>query len=87
MLAHNLGNFLRRLALPGSVQQRLLVCMFRGGSSCEFIGGKLISAHPELDYYEKSAYGLWRDQRVKVEGHTHIPEMDMVVVYRCDDEG
>jgi len=67
---------------------RLLVCMARdGGSSAEAIGGKLVSVHPELDYYEKTARGLWRGQIIEVEGHMHTPEMANCVVYRSDDEG
>ncbi len=57
---------------------RLLFTMHGGG-------GKGI--HPDLDYTEKSAYGLWRGQRLQIEGHGHLPEMGISMVYRSDDEG
>ena len=44
-------------------------------------------AHPDLDYHEKSAYGLWRGKRIQIEGHGHIPEFGMSVVFRSDNEG
>jgi len=46
-----------------------------------------IGVHPDLDYKEKSAYGLWRDQRIQVEGHAHVPEMGISTVFRSDDSG
>ena len=57
---------------------RLLFTMHGGGGR---------GTHPDLDYTEKSAYGLWRGQRIQIEGHGHMPEMGISIVYRSDDEG
>ena len=51
------------------------------------IDGKMVSLHPDLRYEDVSAYGVWRGQRLQVEGHAHAPEMGISVVYRSDDEG
>ena len=45
------------------------------------------SVHPDLEYQDMSAYGLWRGQRIQVEGHGHIPEMGICIVFRSDDLG
>ena len=47
----------------------------------------MVSVHPEFQYEQVSAYGLWRGKRMQVEGHGHAPEMGMSVVYRSDDQG
>jgi len=67
---------------------RLLLCLYwEGLDGWEYDGRTMVSVHPELQYEDVSAYGLWRDQRMQIEGHSHGPEMAMSVVYRSDDEG
>ena len=56
---------------------RLLICLQQGWAG----------AHPDLLYSEKSSYGQWRGKRLQTEGHGHIPEFGMSVVFRSDDEG
>ena len=46
-----------------------------------------IGVHPDWDYTEKSAWGLWRGERIQVEGHGHSPEMGISMVFRSDDDG
>ena len=65
----------------------LLTGYWEGLDSWDYIGGTMVSVHPELQYLDVSAWGLWRDQRIQVEGHAHAPEMAMCMVYRSDDEG
>jgi hypothetical protein len=67
---------------------RLLLAMYwEGLDGWEYLNGQMVSVHPEFDYQQVSAYGLWRGQKVQVEGHAHAPEMGMSIVYRSDDEG
>ena len=47
----------------------------------------LRSVHPDLEYEDVSAYGLWRGQKIQVEGHGHGPEMGICIVFRSDDQG
>jgi hypothetical protein len=49
--------------------------------------GGMVSVHPDIQYMEVSAYGLWRGEKIQLEGHGHGPEMGMTVVYYSDDEG
>jgi len=55
----------------------------------EGLGGleKGHSVHPELKYLDVSSYGLWRGQKYQVEGHGHLPEMGISIVFRSDDQG
>ena len=66
---------------------RLLLTKIWQEVAYDYVEGQMNSVHPELDYNEKSAYGLWRGQRIQVEGHAHVPEMNGSMVYRSDDEG
>ena len=67
---------------------RLLFAMYwEGLDGWEYRDGTMVSVHPELQYEDVSAYGLWREERIQIEGHAHGPEMGISVVYRCDDEG
>ena len=67
---------------------RLLLTMYwEGLDGWEYTGGTMASVHPDLQYTDVSAYGLWRGQRHQIEGHAHGPEMGMSIVYRSDDEG
>ena len=70
---------------------RLLLAMYvgvhQGLSSWEYRDGTMVSVHPNLQYEDVSAYGVWRGERIQIEGHAHGPEMGISVVYRCDDEG
>jgi hypothetical protein len=44
--------------------------------------------HPDVMYPENTgAFGTWKGHRVSIEGHGHVPEMGMSLVYRSDDEG
>ncbi len=43
--------------------------------------------HVGLTYLDDSAYGLWRGERVQIEGHGHMPEIAIASVSRSDDEG
>ncbi len=70
-----------------STGRLLLTGYWEGLDSWEYTGGTMVSVHPELQYKDVSAYGLWRDQRMQIEGHAHAPEMAMCMVYRSDDEG
>ncbi len=65
----------------------LLTGYWEGLDSWEYTGGTMVSVHPELQYSDVSAYGLWRDQRIQIEGHAHAPEMAMSMVFRSDDGG
>ena len=65
----------------------LLTGYWEGLDSWEYTGGTMVSVHPELQYLDVAAHGLWRGQRILVEGHAHAPEMAMCIVYRSDDEG
>ena len=68
---------------------RILVAGYCGGGlyGWDYQDGTMVSVHPDLQYEDVSAYGLWRGQRIQLEGHGHGPEMGMTVVYRSDDEG
>lgn len=65
----------------------LLTGYWSGLYSWKKIDGQLQSVHPELGYLEVSAYGLWRGQKHQVEGHGHLPEMGISLVFRSDDQG
>ena len=43
--------------------------------------------HVGLTYEDDAACGLWRGQRVLVEGHGHLPEVSVASVSCSDDEG
>ncbi len=67
---------------------RLLLTMYwEGLDGWEYDGTTMVSVHPELQYKDVSAYGLWRGQRMQIEGHAHGPEMGISTVHRSDDEG
>jgi len=68
---------------------RLLVVGYCHLSSWDFdeTAGTMVSVHPDLQYEDVMAYGLWRGQKIGIEGHGHAPEMGMSIVYRSDDEG
>ena len=67
---------------------RLLLTMYwEGLDGWEHRDGTTVSVHPDLQYKDVSAYGLWRGERIQMEGHDHAPEMGISVVYRSDDEG
>ncbi len=65
----------------------LLTGYWAGLYSTQKVDGQLRSVHPELEYLEVSAYGLWRGQKHQVEGHGHLPEMGISLVFRSDDQG
>jgi len=43
--------------------------------------------HPELKYEDVSSYGIWKGQRIQVEGHGHLPEIYVTYIAYSDDEG
>jgi len=44
--------------------------------------------HPDVMYPQNAgAFGTWKGHRVSIEGHGHVPEMGMSLVYRSDDQG
>ena len=65
----------------------LLTGYWQGLSSWKVIDGEMRSVHPDLQYSDVSAFGLWRGQKYQVEGHGHGPEMGMTLVFRSDDQG
>ncbi len=67
---------------------RLLICGYCSGpNGWEYLDGTMVSVHPDLQYRDVMAYGLWHGQRIAIEGHGHAPEMGMSLIYRSDDEG
>jgi len=65
----------------------LLAGYWEGMDGWDYQDGTMVSVHPDLQYLDVSAYGVWRGQKLQIEGHDHGPEMGMSVVYRSDDEG
>lgn len=65
----------------------LLAGYWAGLYSWDKSGGPLRSVHPDLEYLDVSAYGLWRGQKYQIEGHGHGPEMGISIVFRSDDRG
>jgi len=44
--------------------------------------------HPDVMYPKNTgAFGTWKGHRVSIEGHGHVPEMGMSLVFRSDDQG
>ena len=66
---------------------RLLLVGYVSLMSWDEADGGMISVHPDLQYMDVSAYGIWRGQKIQVEGHGHGPEMGATIVFRSDDEG
>ena len=67
---------------------RLLLAMYwEGLDNWAHDGKTMVSVHPEITYEGVSSYGLWRGQRIQVEGHSHAPEMGISIIYRSDDQG
>ena len=67
---------------------RLLFTLYwEGLDGWDYRDGTMMSVHPDLQYKDVLARGLWRGQTVEIEGHNHGPEMGISVVYRSDDEG
>ena len=65
----------------------LLTGCWSGLYSWDYQDGTMVSVHPELQYLDVSSYGLWRGQKIQIEGHGHAPEMGISIVFRSDDLG